>query len=444
MLNTWTYITNGRQWIKNPYAVLDRGLKTKGPTFFEPIPVIGRTLFTGDPALIEEIVNNDILHAGRAISILDKALGERSLITLDGKDHKDRKKLLLPLMQEKNVSRFDEATVRMTRRMIKDQREGQPFSAYALVREVSLRVIVELLFGKDDKEESLVQSANDLVKAFQSTLPLVIPALQIDLGPYSPWGRALRRRRAIEETILQRLESTARHDCELPSLLDRVKAFRFEGGVIPTKEIAAEAMALLAFGHDTAAATLAWGFEHIYRERGFVTSLNSSQLSQTDFETQLDAALNESMRLCPVVAHLSRKASSETSVGKYAIKENQMVAPSSYLAGRNPELWTDPDKFKPRRFLEKPAPRFSFFPYGLTDRTCYGKPLAQRQMFLIMSTAMREFPLQLATLQPDEPARGTVLVVPKNGTLLRRLPQATHRPSTKTPASNPQPPSVNL
>jgi len=197
---------------------------------------------------------------------------------------------------------------------------------------------------------------------------------------------------------------------------------RCSAGKLTVDEIAAEILALLLFGHDTGAATMAWAMAHIYQDQASLDRIEQ-ELAVTDApETMpfLEACLNESMRLCPVVVHLTRVASKETTLAGYKLKAGDVVIPCTYLAQHHPAIFEAPDQFRPERFLGGQSYPYAFFPFGLGSRTCVGKPLVLRQMLLIASTLIKHERFMLAPGYEPQPVRHMVLIVPKDGTLMIR------------------------
>jgi 3-hydroxyphenylacetate 6-hydroxylase len=67
-------------------------------------------------------------------------------------------------------------------------------------------------------------------------------------------------------------------------------------------------------------------------------------------------------------------------------------------------IWTDPEVFRPERFLEKPdAPLFT---YGLGYRMCAGSILANRELYLIFIRLLNSFSIQKADNVDVHPVRG--------------------------------------
>jgi cytochrome P450 len=190
------------------------------------------------------------------------------------------------------------------------------------------------------------------------------------------------------------------------------------------------------FGHDTAAAALAWAFVHIFQDRELVERLRAEvagispdQIASPDALPHLKACILESMRLCPVVVHLARTASADLHLGGFEIRRGEKVIPCTYLAQHNPRVFPDPYVFRPERFLNGHRYEHAYFPFGFGSRTCVGKPFALRQMLLVLAAALSSLDLELAPDYRPRPMRHLVLIVPQGGGQLRRRPTRTTAPT---------------
>jgi cytochrome P450 len=392
----------GLRWLNNPYAVLNEARERHGLTFWLDLSLAGRAFVTGDPALIREMTGHPDLDAGRGIAALRKVMGDRSLITLDGEDHAARRRIVAPLFG-REIERLDQMTVRTTAEALEEA--GPELSIYDLARRISLRAIVRLIFGEaqDGKAERLV---DDFLLSFESPWVLFLKPLQIDLGPFSPWGRAVRNRRRLRQYLGERITDCRQETAPAGSGLARIVR---EGRDLSDDEIATEVLALLLFGHDTGAATLAWAFAHLHQ--------HPEALERARAEgSYLEACLQESMRLCPVVVHVTRVARRDLRIGSHDIPAGTRIFPSAYLAQRNPEVFPEPDRFRPERFLAGRAYEGSYFPFGFSPRTCIGRHFVLRQMTLMTSTILRLADLALAPGYEARPERRLVLILPRHGT----------------------------
>jgi cytochrome P450 family 110 len=136
----------------------------------------------------------------------------------------------------------------------------------------------------------------------------------------------------------------------------------------------------------------------------------------------LRSAIQESMRLSPVVVHLTRHAISPTQVGPFAVAKGGRVLPCMYLAHRNPLVFEHPNRFMHKRFVNaKPEWRHSYFPFGFGNRLCAGMPFALRQMVLITSELIANSTLELVSTEAARPVRNMVLIVPFGGPSMQRV-----------------------
>jgi len=253
----------------------------------------------------------------------------------------------------------------------------------------------------------------------------------LDLGAWSPWGRALRNRRRLRDELLERIRL-----CRQGCVADGAALARIvrDSDGLSDEEILSETMALLLFGHDTAAATLAWAFAHIHRDPRIAArvceearSVNpATRPADPERHVYIEASLKESMRLSPVVVHLTRVARRDLVIAGYEVPAGSRLFPCAYLAQRNPEVFPEPGAFRPERFLGGRSYEGSYFPFGFGSRTCIGRHLAMRQMILVTSTIARLADLALAPGRDVAPVRRLVLVLPRGGTkmVLQRVRDA--------------------
>lgn len=82
----------------------------------------------------------------------------------------------------------------------------------------------------------------------------------------------------------------------------------------------------------------------------------------------------------------------------YTLPAGSHVIPLLYAVHMNPELWDEPEVFRPSRFLTDEGkvykPKF-FIPFGVGRRKCLGDKLAHMEIFLFFSSLMHMFNLRL-------------------------------------------------
>jgi len=119
----------------------------------------------------------------------------------------------------------------------------------------------------------------------------------------------------------------------------------------------------------------------------------------------LDAVLSESLRLYPPAWILGRDALRELDVLGWRIRKGATVLMSQLVMHRSPELFEQPDRFDPARWIDAPAPApFAYFPFGGGSRKCIGDQFAWTEARIELANLATRFRFELAgqaEIQPD-------------------------------------------
>jgi cytochrome P450 len=98
------------------------------------------------------------------------------------------------------------------------------------------------------------------------------------------------------------------------------------------------------------------------------------------------AALRETLRLSPVTAFLERQVTAPFTLEGFAFHPGQSVLFSPWMVHRDPEVWDDPGRFDPARFLGgQMVPRDGYLPFGAGARVCPGSSVVNQQLTYALS-----------------------------------------------------------
>jgi cytochrome P450 len=427
-------ISTGLEWLRSPYSFLDKALARGDISFTMQLPVMGRSLVTGDPALIGQIVKDRNLIGGRGTRALRPAVGEDSLIVLEGRDHEQRRNIMLPHFFSGEMKRYDALTRKWTAHAVSQLPTGATFSGMEFVAEITLNIIIEVMFGRlpTNRHEEGRGLVKQWLRSFTNPAILFLKPLQINLGSRSPWGRFLSNRHALHDFIRSLLREPPSSVAIRGGVLASLQLSRDRGEFDCTDdELISQAVTFLLFGHDTSAAAMGWFFYHAWQDPDVLRRISGETAAKAGTAESgwadpeelglLRSAVQESMRLSPVVVHLTRHAVSATQVGPFSVAAGERVLPCMYLAHRNPEVFDRPFQYVADRFLaSNPEWRYAYFPFGLGNRMCAGMPFATRQMVLIASELITACRLELVDV-PVKAVRSMVLIVPSGGPRMRRV-----------------------
>src|SRR5262249_24877781 len=141
---------------------------------------------------------------------------------------------------------------------------GQLFPIYPLLRRISFDVIIRTVFGIEDGAPGpslyeLLQGLFELYASRAGTL-FSLWAMRINLGPWSPWGKAVRIQRKVDAILYAEFARRRREGVEgREDILSMLLQARDEGGAqIADGVLRGEMMTLMLAGHETTAASMAW------------------------------------------------------------------------------------------------------------------------------------------------------------------------------------------
>lgn len=106
----------------------------------------------------------------------------------------------------------------------------------------------------------------------------------------------------------------------------------------------------------------------------------------------LQFIVSETLRLCPPVPMLIPHASSnDCTIEGFKVPRDMTVLVNAWAIQRDPNLWDDPESFKPERSESGKDLSHKFMPFGLGRRACPGAGLAQRVVGLTLGSLIQCF-----------------------------------------------------
>src|SRR6185369_14713019 len=119
------------------------------------------------------------------------------------------------------------------------------------------------------------------------------------------------------------------------------------------------------------------------------------------------AVIKEALRMYPPAYILARRATRAVSVGGHPVEPGQMVVINIIGMQRRPDLFSNPDEFRPDRFMgaaEQSLPKGAYLPFGAGPRVCIGTPFAMMEAQLILAILAsrgRFVPTTSGPIEPD-------------------------------------------
>jgi len=232
------------------------------------------------------------------------------------------------------------------------------------------------------------------------------------------------------------METGAGPERDLPDLLTLLlsAADPETGAGLSDAEVRANILTFIGAGHETTANALTWTSYLLachphWRARAEEEAdriLQDRDDPEMEAMPVIRAVIEESLRLYPPAASLTREAERADKIGHVKIAAGTRIIVSPWLVQRHKRLWTDPDLFNPARFLpgeREKIDRFAYLPFGAGPRICIGMGFAMQEAVLLMAHALKNFRLDIWPGHVVEPVQ-RVTLRPKDGMPMILRPRA--------------------
>ena len=406
-------------WSRQAQWMLGQCRSRFGDMFTLQIAQEGTWVMVSDPEAVKQVFTGDprVFHAGEGNQILRPILGDNSVLVLDEKPHIGQRRLLLPPFHGERMQGYGEKMAEIAAREIDSWPTGTPYKLRPRMQAITLEIILETVFGVHDRERmeplrAALRDFLDLTTNPRVLLPVIL------LGPerirYLPAFR--RRIDRVDELIYAEIAERrlAEDLAERDDILSMLVAARHEdGSPMSDAEIRDELLTLLVAGHETTATALSWAMERLTRHPDKLERLRAEALAGEE-ETYLTATIQETLRLRPVIVLVIRKLTEPVEIGGYELPAGARVTPSIHLAHRNPEIYPEPERFLPERFLETPPGTYTWIPFGGGVRRCLGAAFAQFEMAVVLKELVKRHQIHPANPKSERPFRRAITETPRH------------------------------
>lgn len=357
-------------------------------------------------------------------------LGLRSgLVTSRGEEWRRDRAMLNPLFAKRHLQplagTMGACTGALLARWATSHSDGETVDVAREMMRVTLDIAAQTMFGRGLDEKTTA----DFGAGVEDTLKLM---LEVGNSPLT-WLLAsvpgismrqatrahVRRTRRIR-TWLQRADAIVgdlvrarRDDPGAPKddLLALMLAARDgeRGEPMSERKLLDQSVTFLGAGHETTATGLAWSW-HLLAQN---PEARTRMLAEVDEVLQgrpptfddvdrlpwTKAVFAESLRVHPPVYLSMRRAARDDVLHGYRVRGNSIIILMTHLLHRDPELWQDPERFEPTRFLPgagRDRPRAAYLPFGSGRRVCIGSQFATIEATLILAMIAQRYVLDSA------------------------------------------------
>jgi cytochrome P450 family 110 len=420
------------KFVFRPIKYVEDYMKTYGDTFTVFNKSGNNLIYFSQPQALEQIFTADssYFEAGRGNRILRFLLGDNSLIILDGDRHSSQRQLLAPPFHGDRMRAYGETIREITEQVMNEWQVGKPFNIRASMQEISLRVILRVVFGLDEGQrlEELQQIMSSLMEFINSPLmssSFFFRFLQKDFGVWSPWGQVKLKIAKMDELIYSLItERRAENNLSRQDILSLMMAARYDDGQpMSDIELRDELMTLLVAGHETTASALTWAFywlDHLPEVHDKLLSElnlgNNWQPIDAAKLPYLTAICQETLRIYPIaMTSFPRIVKKPIEIMGYSLAAGTAIVPSIYIAHHREETYPQSKQFRPERFIERQFSPYEYLPFGGGNRRCIGMAFAMYEMKIVLATITSQMQISSVDKRAVKPVRRGLTVATPAG-----------------------------
>lgn len=334
------------------------------------------------------------------------------------------------MMNVKNfIPTFHSSTRRMVQAWEKDS--GVAGGAFELdakpwLSRLALDILSHTIFGYDlgalpSPDGSATDTGSHLLEAYNAFFEAAGDIRAASVPFYDMWPFEYQKKLPVAISTLNKLilDMIAKHETELDeeaklleaggeSTLQRnllhsfIETIRSNESELTQEDLRANLVLFFVAGHETTATASAWALHLLATLPDVQDKLRAEVLEHTPDDGSsptyedmtvtsmpyLDAFIREAMRKYPPIGCIhSRIAARDADLGGYRILKGSIVSLSAYNIHHDPNVWPEPDEFRPERFLNRDRTRhpYAYMPFSLGQRMCIGSnfSILEQRIFLI-------------------------------------------------------------
>lgn len=364
-----------------------------------------RQLLAWRPDALAQIFRSDRFMRMEGSGTLGPLVGDRSVLFANGTRHSKYRQVLGSPMRGRQLSAYHSLIADTTHAAIDTLHDASTVMLPEWSRELALRIIGQIVLG-GTSDELLTRYTTWVDDALGTPRrALAYRYLRLPHAIPSPWRTFLTRREGLRRDLLQQAVRGAR-ESSCPTLTGQLINGTAPLGTVSEPDLVDQVMSLLFAGHETSASAIAWTLfwleqnEQLNRDVRDELAATSSDGSSAEAVPLLDAVCREALRLSPPATVAgNRILVKDQELFGQPLTQGTRVTPCIYLAHRQPDIYPEPLRFNPNRFLNKRWSVHEYLPFGGGVRRCLGADLAMLELRMIVAAVLRR--VELHCLNPE-------------------------------------------
>lgn len=321
----------------------------------------------------------------------ESLFGSDAFIFLDGEAHVQERRKIAPALHGKVLKSYERTMVDSVLRRLPEWPLGQPVEFSAIGSQLSLDVMMTVIFGvsKPERMQRLERAMLAYCAVTESPSFLGVGLLTMALrGRWLPIPRVTRTAAAVDAIVL---EEIAERRCTGSRPDDCLTMFlelnQHEDEPHNDAFLARAMRGLMLAGYAATAVTLGWLADLLVYQPDVLAALEESIDRGED--GYLDAVIAESLRLRPALPVTGRCVQRAFNLDGLLVPPGAYIIIAIMALHERADLHPDPLAFRPERFLNSRPGTHTWLPFGGGVHRCIGDEFALFEARVLLRTVFQ-------------------------------------------------------
>jgi cytochrome P450 len=399
-----------------------------------PIGYRPTTVFAFGPKRNHEILSNTEVfqnHSYDDISYIAHSKDYARELTmglgfLNGPDHRKRRRLLQPSFLKESVDQFTQVYVSLTERFLESWDHRETFEIYAEMEDLVMTMGVQTIMGLESN--ATAEKVKDL---FEEVFGLMF-SVPYALFPFNLPGTTYRRAgiatQKLSEAIKELVEHRRSTGAQGNDILSQLIRLQEENPDFTDTDLVGTTAGLFRGLYPNLSSALVCCFFMLALHPEVTQELLEELQDQLHGRSPtsedlpclplLEGVVMETMRILPPAYWLIRISRAPFTLGSYDFPTNTNIFLSSYVTQRMPEIYPEPDRFLPQRWIGKRHEPYAFIPFAVGIRRCLGEMYAINLCKTVVATILQRYSVAFLPHSRLD-IYGVRRPVPRAGTLMQ-------------------------
>jgi cytochrome P450 len=319
---------------------------------------------------------------------------------MNGPRHTDHRSALLPYFHKKFITRYYDSCVEVTERKIAGWQPRMEVNLRAEMEQLAMWLATEPVLGLDPQKEG-----DTIGRQLERTMKLVMNPFVL-MFPYDipgiPFHNLMKNADEMERVVrkvIARKKETGLTGHDILSIM--IQMHEADPERLSEQELIGHTTTMFRGGYNPSGMALYWTIfllsQHPEKMKKVLEELNQSVEGDIPTEPEvesmpyLEGALKEAMRLFPAGTWTGRLAMQDFRLDSHSFSKGTWVVMSPYITHRIPEVFPEPYKFRPERWLSIHPSAYEFMPFSAGPRYCIGTSLAMMQLKIALTMLFKRY-----------------------------------------------------